>query len=121
MSEHQEVDLYRMTILPKCAVICRTEEELNMFFENAKMQIFEYAEWLDSDTIHRMWDLYKENTGFTLFVGSSSTPSGMSYCKEEWFRNEHYEIVEFSDLCTQQDIAESDENLSVLFGGTHVY
>lgn len=108
-------NLSRMTSLPKCAVMCRNNEELEAFYENAKRQLGKFLCW-DFDEILNLWCRYREITGFTLFV-SDSEPGSMSYCDEDWFRRSGYELIEFSDLCDVADIEESDQPVAVLFGG----
>ena len=115
MKDIPEIDLSRMLELPKCAVICRSVEELELFHEFASKQLAEHMYW-DFKFIHRIWDDYEENTGFTLFDGDGSGPHSMTYCYEAWFRDHGYEIIEFSDLCNIPDIQESEASLDTLFG-----
>ena len=105
-------DLSRMLELPKCAVLMRTEDEARAFFHNSIQQIAEYVHW-DLEDVLNLWSIYKEKTGFTLFL-SYDEPESISYCDEDWFRNEGYEIVEFSDLCNVADIEESEKSLDFL-------
>lgn len=108
-------DLSRMLELPKCAVLIRTDEEARAFFHNSIQQIAEYTRWSLEDVLN-FWNIYKEKTGFTLFIRYDE-PESISYCNEAWFRNEGYETVEFSDLCNTVDIDESDQPIDTLFGG----
>lgn len=106
-------DLSRMLELPKCAVLMRTEDEARAFFHNSVQQIAEYVHW-DLEDVLGLWNIYKEKTGFTLFL-SYDEPESISYCDEGWFRDEGYEIVEFSSLCNTADIEESEMPLDILF------
>lgn len=108
-------DLSRMLELPKCAVLIRTEAEASAFFHNSIQQIAKYVYWNFADVLD-LWNIYKEKTGFTLFT-SYDGPELASYCYEGWFRDNGYEIIEFSDLCNIADIDESDQPIDVLFGG----
>lgn len=113
MKNIPEIDLSRMLELPKCAVICRNIEELEIFYANATQQLGEYLYW-DFDDALGLWNNYEDKTGFTLFAGSDS-PSSMSYCNEEWFRGNGYEIIELSDIAYIPDIRESEATLDTLF------
>lgn len=115
MSENfMYADLSRMLELPKCAVLCRTEDEVRAFFENAKQQLPGNLFW-DLEDILGLWSYYKEKTGFTVIT--SIEPESMSYCEEDWFRAEGYELIEFSDLINVVEIEESDQSVELLFGG----
>lgn len=116
MKDIPEIDLSRMTELPKCSVLCRNTEELDVFFANAQKQLGQFLYW-DYDDILDLWNLYKDKTGFTLFVGDYTEPDSMSYCDEEWFRKNGYDIIEFSDIAATPDIEESDEPVGFLLGG----
>lgn len=116
MSDICEIDLSRMTETPRCAVLCRTPYELDEFFFNARRQLSRFMTW-NRDDIGRLWNVYEERTGFTLFTGRECPDHSMSYCNEEWFRNSGYEVIELSDFYTIPDIVESDEDIACLFGG----
>lgn len=103
-----------MMSLPKCAVMCRNVEELSLFYEAAKQQFAHLMFW-DSEVIIGLWNVYGEQTGFTLFVDEAESAS-MSYCYEEWFRGNGYEIVEFSDIACVVEIEESEAPIESLFG-----
>lgn len=109
-----EVDLSRMIDLPRCAVMCRNKEELESFYEVAKHQLSRFMHW-DFEEITGLWNVYDEQTGFTLF-DTDRRRSFMSYCDEEWFRRKGYEIVEFSDIAYVVEIEESETPLESLFG-----
>lgn len=108
-------DLSRMLELPKCAVLCRTEDDVRALCENANPQLVGCF-CFDLDDMLIFWSVYKEHTGFTLYVGDE-LPRSISYCNEQWFRDEGYELVEFSDLCNVADIEESDQSVDILLGG----
>ena len=110
-------DLSRMLELPKCAVLCRTEDDVRALYENAKQQIPGHLYW-DFDDMLGLWNYYREKTGFTLITGSE--PDSMSYCYEEWFMGEGYELIELSDLTNVAEIEESDQSVEFLFGGVAV-
>lgn len=114
MNSFCEIDLSRMTQEPKCAVICRTIDDLYVFFENAQQQLGQFVRW-SRDKAVLLWGSYKEKTGFTLFTRTG--PDLMTYCNEEWFRENGYEIIEVSDLISILDIDESDVSVYFLFGG----
>ena len=115
MKHIQNIDLSRMMERPKCAVLCRSVEELELFYSAAESELSEYLHW-DCGFIHTLWNEYKENTGFTLFESNNDGPYSMTYCYEAWFRDRGYELIEFSDLCNIPDIDESEVSLDVLFG-----
>ena len=110
------VDLSVMLQPHKCAVVCRDVEELNIFYLNAQKQLSGYLQW-DHEDIRDVWDYYKDRTGFTLFADDGVEPSSMSYCSDDWFVGDGYEIIELSDLCNILEIEESDQPVSALFGG----
>lgn len=110
------VDLSRMKETPKCAVICRSTDELEDFIANANMQLPEYTDYWDLDHALNMWRRYTNRTGFTLFACGVG-PVSMSYCNEGWFLDSGYEIIELSELYRSADIDESDQPDDVIFGG----
>lgn len=61
------------------------------------------------------WD-YDDRTCYTLFYSTSSSPQGLSRYNVEWFLENGYEVIEFSDLTSfsDTDIEESDQPIDVL-------
>lgn len=112
MKTYPYVDLSRMLALPKCAVMCRTEDEAEAFWQNSRTQFEKYFQWGLEGTLGS-WGNYKEKTGFTLMAGSSRIDR-MSYCREEWFAENGYELVEFSELADAKDIEESEMSFDAL-------
>lgn len=112
MKTYPYVDLSRMLATPKCAVMCRTEEEAEIFWYNAQTQFSEYFQWGLEGTLGS-WGNYKDRTGFTLMAGSNRVDR-MSYCREEWFAENGYELVELSDLFDAKDIEESEMSFDAL-------
>lgn len=113
MKSIPEIDLSRMLESPKCAVICRSLEEVEIFYINASKQLSAYIPW-DFDDIQMLWSTYKGNTGFTLFV-SRNEPESVSYCNEGWFKAEGYELIELSDITPFLEIMESELSFDILF------
>lgn len=60
-----------------------------------------------------LWAHDETRTGFTLYV-CDDNPSSISWCNREWFEENGYDIVEFSDLA--KEIDESEMSLDVLLG-----
>lgn len=110
------VDLSMMPLPPKCAVICRDIEELDIFFANLQEQIPECLYW-DYDEIKNLWHYYGDKTGFTLFDCDDEVPGSMTYCDYDWFVSEGYAVIELSSLLNTADIEESDLPFIALFGG----
>ena len=111
------VDLSRMKELPRCAIMCRTEDDVRLLFYNGMKQLSKHMSWRRLEDILIAWDVYGEKTGFTLFYAESTAVRSMSYCREDWFKENGYEIVEFSSLTDTTDIDESDVPPNFLFGG----
>lgn len=107
------VDLSIMVRCPKCAVMCRNIEELTLFYEDVQQQLGQFVYWSFNEILD-LYDAYKDKTGFTLFADADE-PGSMSYCYEEWFIREGYEIVEFSSLTPSAEIEESDIPVESLF------
>lgn len=113
--ECQEANLDRMLVLPMCAVMCRTEDELKSFYHNCRAQLGALFQW-DFGQIHSLWTHYGYGeTGFTMFV-NNNRENHMSWCSEQWFRNNRYEIVEFSELANVNEIEESEQSIEFLIG-----
>lgn len=112
VADYQYVDLSRMVQQPKCAVMCRTEGDAVTFLYNLIEQFPEYVFW-DKNDILNIWSNYQDKTGFTLML-SDEEPTSVSYCREEWFRNTGYELIEFEVLANPVEIEESEMPLNVL-------
>ena len=110
------VDLSRMTQLIRCAVAVRDPADLDIFYRNAKSQLGRMFNWSRS-SLRDFWNVYESRTSFTLYDVTDRIGS-MTYCDEEWFHNNGYEVIEFSDLAYPTEIEDSGIPLSVLFGGT---
>lgn len=115
VNEYEQVDLSRMKEYPRCAVICRTEEEVRSFYHNCTQQLSELMHWNIRDIIS-LWEIYRGRTGFTLCYADRDKLRDMSYCYEQWFRANGYEIVEFSELSNHTELEESEMPIESIFG-----
>lgn len=113
MGKMPEIDVSRMFQYPKCAIRCRTFEDAralcNSMYTNYSKMAGHFG-----DT-YTAWD-YGDRTCYTLFYSTSSSPQGLSRYNVEWFLENGYEVIEFSDLASfsDPDIEESDQSIDVL-------
>lgn len=112
---YPHIDLYRMFEHPKCAIHCTTEDEAKTLIHNIKTQFSLMAgtSW-SVDTNN--WDLYGKNTGYTLFYSGDREATGLSYFYLDWFRENNYEIVEFSELYNPVELEESEMPIESILG-----
>lgn len=113
-SEYPEVDLSRLLERPAAAIMCRTPYEAQCFLVNAKEQFGQLANTWDEDGILVVWNVYDRRTGYTFYLPSDDDPQRVSYCNEEWFRNEGYQLIEFSDFLHIPELQEGDLPISFL-------
>ena len=115
MSNHYGfVDLSRLIKAPKCAVFFQTVEEIECFFYNCEQQLEEYCLfWMLEDLVDR-WE-NDNRAGFSFMTGD--TPEDMTWSTKDWFEEEGFEIIEFSDLANPVEIEESEMSLDTLLGG----
>lgn len=114
--EYPVVDLSRLLERPAAAVMYRTPYDAQCFLVNAKEQFDLLAATWDEDEILGVWDVYHEKTGFTFYLPSNETPQRVSYCNEEWFRDEGYQLIEFADFLHIPELEEGDLPISFLMG-----
>ena len=112
-----EIDISRLLECPACAVHLRTEEEAIAIIRAAKNLYPERVRAWDVESNN--WSDYRDQTAFTFFDEPyHEEPNNMTYADVPWFRENGYEIVEFSDLRLIPDIDESDMSISFLVGGS---
>lgn len=113
--DYPYVELSRMLELPQCAIHCSTEEEANILISNVKEQFpSRSSNWSIDES---RWSSYKKGTCYTMFFSGSMKPTRLSYCGLNWFRDNKYEIVEFSELFNPIELEESEMPIeSILFG-----
>lgn len=112
-----DIDISRMFECPACAVHVSTEEEAIAIICAAQEICPERVIAWSAESNN--WDIYREQTAFTFFDGSyDEEPDNMTYADVPWFRENGYEIVEFSDLRRIPDIDESDMSINFLVGGS---
>ena len=115
MSNHYGfVDLSRLIEAPRCAVFFQTVEEVECFYYNCESQLGDYCLFWALEDMTDRWE-NDNSAGFTFMTGSE--PEDMTWSGKDWFIEEGYEIIEFSDLANPVEIAESDQPISLLIGG----
>ena len=117
VTEFIELDLSRMLADPRCAIHVSTLEEAQLVILNAKNQFPERVKNWNAVT-NNHWKVYDEETGYTMFYEDDDKPTTMSYADIPWFKENGYQIVEFSELIEAvAEIDESEQPISLLFGG----
>ena len=112
-----DIDISRMFECPACAVHVSTEEEAIAIICAAQEICPERVRAWSAESNN--WDRYREQTAFTFFDESyDEEPDNLAYADVPWFRENGYEIVEFSDLRRIPDIDESDMSINFLVGGS---
>ena len=117
MSDMVRVDLSRMMQGPKCAVACRSLDDVDLFLENFKEQFPECVKGWSIQRARIYWNNYESHTGFTTFGPFDVFEGHLSYCSTEWFLEHGYEVIELSDMIDSPEIEESDCMIDMLFGG----
>ena len=112
--DYQYVDISRVKEAPKCAIICNTEQEVELFYHSCEEQIPELIDFWTLEDVLSIWNS-RERVCFSFLVGDEI--EDMSWCYEAWFIESGYEIVEFSELANPSEIEESDSPINVLLGG----
>lgn len=112
----QYVDLSFVNENRKTAILCRTIEDAETLFHNAKEQFPQHLCWSLEDTLD-VWRYNGEKTGFTFFCDYDDESGDLSYCDEQWFRAGGYELIEFSDLVQIPELEEGDMPIEFLMGG----
>lgn len=110
------VDLSLVSENRKIAILCRNIDDAETLFHNIKEQFPQRLYWSLEETL-TVWRYNGEKTGFTFFREYDDEPETLSYCDEQWFREEGYELVEFSDLVQIPDLEEGDLPIEFLIGG----
>lgn len=113
MGKMPEIDVSRMFEHPKCAIRCRTFEDANALCNSVLNRDPKMAGHFGD--MYTAWD-YGGRTCYTLFYSTSLSPQGLSRTNVEWFLENGYEVIEFSDLASfsDPDIEESDQSIDVL-------
>lgn len=111
---YPHIDLTRMFEHPRCAVHCMTEDEAKTLIHNVKTQYPTMAGSWSVD--ENRWDSYKENTGYTLFYSGDKEATGLSYFYLDWFHENKYEVVEFSELSNPVELEESEMPIESILG-----
>lgn len=111
-------DMSRMKELPRCAVVCRSEEDIKDFFYNCKQQMPEFFSWDLQHTLNLLGTVGDGAVGFTMFTRGSSRPEKMMWCNLDWYKEGGcYKLIEMSELTSQTDIEESEISIDVLLCG----
>lgn len=95
------------------AVYCETEEEALIFLRCYRELYPERCNtWKDDDTHFGRYDKHCYRPNLNMPAGY-----GLKYCSYEYYEDEGFTIIPFSDLVVLPDIEESELSVDALFGG----